>query len=90
MVRAINPLNIYVASHYFTAVDPPKATCSFHFYAQLAPSHISESQLIELEEEIQNPSGIWMFMPPTLALDGILVSKDCGILYEIGNTEGVR
>lgn len=44
----------------------------------------------ELEEEIQNPSGITTISPPPLSMTGVLVSKECGLLYEITETEGLR
>lgn len=46
--------------------------------------------MAELESEIQNPTGIWTVPPPKLSITGILLSKECGILYELTNTEGLR
>lgn len=44
----------------------------------------------ELEDELQNPSGVWTIKPPKLSIGGVLISKECGIIYEIKNTEGLR
>jgi hypothetical protein len=44
----------------------------------------------ELEDELHNPTGIHTVSPPGLSIDGILVSKECGVLYKISNTEGLR
>jgi hypothetical protein len=44
----------------------------------------------ELESELQNPTGIWTIPTPKLSISGLLVSKECGILYEVKNTEGLR
>jgi hypothetical protein len=44
----------------------------------------------ELEDELQKPTGIPTAKAPPLSVNGLLVSKECGILYEIVNTEGLR
>lgn len=44
----------------------------------------------ELESEIQKPTGISTVSPPKLSISGVLMSKECGILYELENTEGLR
>jgi len=44
----------------------------------------------ELEDELQNPTGIKTVSPRGPSINGILVSKECGLLYEISNTEGLR
>jgi hypothetical protein len=46
--------------------------------------------MAELESEIQSPTGIWTVPPPKLSVTGVLLSKECGILYELTNTEGLR
>ena len=44
----------------------------------------------ELEDELQNPTGISTVSTPKLSVSGVLLSKECGILYEITNSEGLR
>ena|SRR6266508_1560026 len=67
-----------------------KTSCPFEFYAQVDAVPIPEDVMQELEEELQNPTGIHTPPPPQLSLKGLLVSKTCGLLYEISNTEGLR
>lgn len=64
--------------------------CPFTFFAQIHPVPVPEFLMQELEEEIQNPSGITTISPPPLSMTGVLVSKECGLLYEITETEGLR
>jgi hypothetical protein len=51
---------------------------------------VPEYLMNELEDELQNPTGVQTVPPPALSMDGIWVSKECGVLYEISNTEGLR
>lgn len=44
----------------------------------------------DLESEIQHPTGISTVKPPKLSLSAVLLSKECGILYEIQSTQGLR
>ena len=44
----------------------------------------------ELEQEILDPSGISTVGPPKMILNGILISKSCGILYHIDESTGLR
>ncbi|OBZ78657.1 DSC E3 ubiquitin ligase complex subunit 1 [Grifola frondosa] len=44
----------------------------------------------ELEDETDNPTGIPTITAPELKLSGVLISQDCGILYEIQNTTGLK
>ena len=44
----------------------------------------------ELEDELQHPTGISTVSTPRLSVSGVLLSKECGILYEITNSEGLR
>lgn len=70
--------------------DQPKSKCSFAFFAQLNTTHISAQHLKELEDEIDEPTGISTVSPPPLMLNGVLVSKSCGMLYEIKETKGLK
>lgn len=51
---------------------------------------VPENLMRELEDELQNPTGIRTVSPPGLSMNGILVSKACGVLFEISNTEALR
>ena len=44
----------------------------------------------ELEDELQMPTGIPTIKAPPLSVNGLLISKECGIIYEVVNTEGLR
>ncbi|KAF8885015.1 hypothetical protein BD779DRAFT_1673890 [Infundibulicybe gibba] len=70
--------------------DPPKSTCPFTFYAQLDVIRVPEFLMQEFEEEIQKPTGIGTISSPPLTLGGLLISRECGVMYEVGNTEGLR
>lgn len=70
--------------------EAPKSTCPFTFYAQLDPSTVPEILMRELEEEVQRPTGRWTVTPPKLSVRGVLISKECGLLYELKDTLGLR
>ncbi len=44
----------------------------------------------ELEDEIDNPTGITTVRPPEMKLTGVLISKNCGILYELPDIDGLK
>jgi hypothetical protein len=44
----------------------------------------------ELEGEMENPTGISTVDRPELILNALLVSKECGIMYEIKDAEGLQ
>ncbi|KAG5643798.1 hypothetical protein DXG03_009621 [Asterophora parasitica] len=70
--------------------EPVKSSCPFAFYAQIHPMGVPEYLMLELEDEIQKPTGIWTIDPPKLSITGLLVSKECGLMYEVNETEGLR
>ncbi|KAG6873506.1 hypothetical protein C0995_014774 [Termitomyces sp. Mi166 len=70
--------------------DPPKSTCPFTFYAQLHQINVPEYLMQELEEEIQKPTGVWTISTPKLVANGLLVSKECGLMFEMNETKGLR
>ncbi|KAF8159628.1 hypothetical protein B0H34DRAFT_704239 [Crassisporium funariophilum] len=70
--------------------EAPKTSCPFTFHAQINPVFVPEYLMQELEDELQNPTGIWTVPPPKLSISAVLLSKECGILYEITDTEGLR
>ncbi|KAJ3730007.1 hypothetical protein DFJ43DRAFT_1132880 [Lentinula guzmanii] len=69
---------------------PPKTACPFTLYAQInsmdVPAHVME----EHEEEIQRPTGIDTHLPTRLSMKSILISKECGMVYEVSDMEGLR
>ena len=46
--------------------------------------------LQELEDEIDKPTGISTVHPPEMKLRGVLVSENCGILYELPEIQGLK
>ena len=46
--------------------------------------------MLELEQEILDPSGISTVNPPKMILKGVLISKSCGILYHVDESSGIR
>ena len=72
------------------ADDEPKTSCPFTFYGQIHPVPVPAVLMQELEEEVQNPTGAATVKPPPLSITGLLLSKECGLLYEITETEGLR
>ncbi|KAH9889041.1 hypothetical protein C8Q73DRAFT_737866 [Cubamyces lactineus] len=72
------------------ADDSPKTKCSFRLYAQLNATTIPKAMMDELEKEIDEPTGITTVRAPEMALEGVLLSQSCGILYEIKHVIGVQ
>ncbi|KAF8817515.1 hypothetical protein BYT27DRAFT_7199045 [Phlegmacium glaucopus] len=70
--------------------EAPKTSCPFTFHAQIHPVGVPDYLMQELEDELQNPTGISTVSAPKLSISGVLLSKECGILYEITNSEGLR
>ena len=70
--------------------DSPKTKCSFRLFAQLAASNVPKELMDELESEFDEPTGITTIRAPELSLEGVLLSQDCGMLYEIQHTIGVQ
>ncbi|THH13747.1 hypothetical protein EW146_g6501 [Bondarzewia mesenterica] len=73
-----------------TSNDSPKSACPFSVYAQLTSTHVSEEQMRELEDELQHPTGASTVRRPKLILNGILLSRDCGMMFEVNDAEGLR
>jgi transmembrane E3 ubiquitin-protein ligase len=70
--------------------DSPKTRCSFQFFGQVQPNHIPQALLEELEHEIEEPTGITTVHPPEMKASGVLVSKDCAMLYELPDIKGMK
>ncbi|KAI6126043.1 hypothetical protein EDD16DRAFT_1554771 [Pisolithus croceorrhizus] len=64
--------------------------CGFLVYAQIEPSPVSEESMNDVESELQSPTGRWTpnIFPPRFS--GILLSRECGILYRFHHAEGLR
>ncbi|KAJ3847287.1 hypothetical protein EV368DRAFT_51477 [Lentinula lateritia] len=69
---------------------PPKTSCPFNLYAQIDSVNVPAYVIEAHEEEIQRPTGIRTNLPTRLTMKSILISKECGVLYEISNMEGLR
>jgi len=87
-----SPDMVYTLYLYYSfhADENPKSTCPFWVYAQVEPSSVSEVLMQELENELQKPTGVSTVKPPKLSISGLMISKECGIIYEVTNTEGLR
>lgn len=70
--------------------DSESPACDFSFHLQLRPSDISPFLMKELEAELDNPTGVSTVRAPPLVLDGILISKNCGILLESHEAKGMK
>lgn len=44
----------------------------------------------ELEDEIDNPTGISTVSRPPMNMEGILVSKNCGLLLQLKEVRGLK
>lgn len=73
-----------------SADEVPKTGCPFIFFGQVLPSNKPEYYMKELEEELLHPTGINMSPMPRLSMDAVLISNECGIVFEVKNTEGLR
>jgi len=81
---------VVLNNHRFFTAETPRTTCPFQFFAQLDAVDMPEFFMKEYESEIQNPTGLRPLRPPKLSMKGVLVSKECGIMYEIGNVTSTR
>ncbi|KAF8508917.1 hypothetical protein JB92DRAFT_2950348 [Gautieria morchelliformis] len=70
--------------------EPGLPTCDFSFHLQLKPSNLGRLLMEELESELESPTGVTTAQAPPLILDGILISKNCGILLEIRDAKGLK
>ncbi|KAI6152440.1 hypothetical protein BKA82DRAFT_4111317 [Pisolithus tinctorius] len=67
-----------------------QSDCGFLVYAQIEPSLISEELMIDVESELQSPTGKWTPNVFLLRVNGVLLSRECGMLYRFYHTEGLR
>ncbi|KAI9063826.1 hypothetical protein FKP32DRAFT_1571123 [Trametes sanguinea] len=70
--------------------DSPKTKCSFKLFAQLERTTVPKELMDELEKEIDEPTGITTVKTPELALDAVLLSQNCGMLFEMKHVVGVQ
>jgi len=70
--------------------DGLKTGCSFKFFGQIQSSDVPQLLLQEFEDEVDDPTGISTIRPPEMKLKGVLVSKNCGILYELPEVKGLK
>ena len=64
--------------------------CGFVVHAQIESSSISAYLMDDLEDELQKPTGKWTVKRPPLRLNGMLLSRECGLLYRLHGADGVR
>lgn len=70
--------------------EAPKTTCPFTLYGQLIPTDVPAHLMKELEAELEHPTGINTVQRPDLNINGVLISRECGMLYEIKEAEGLK
>jgi transmembrane E3 ubiquitin-protein ligase len=68
----------------------PASQCTFHMYGQLVPTNVSESDMIELEQELKEPTGASTPHRPLLLMDVVLLSRECGLMIRVDKAEGLR
>ena len=78
-----------IASNYLED-ESPKTKCLFRLFGQLNATTVPKHLMDELESEFDEPTGITTVKAPELSLDAVLLSQDCGILYEIKHAVGVQ
>jgi hypothetical protein len=70
--------------------DIPQTTCRFTLFGQVEPARLPRAVLAEVEAENQTPTGVTIVHPPTMALRGMLLSAECGLLYTFDHMDGIR
>ncbi|KAF8433251.1 hypothetical protein L210DRAFT_3623175 [Boletus edulis BED1] len=68
----------------------PDTGCGFLVHAQIEPSSIPAHLMQDIEDELQKPTGKWTAKRPPLRLNGMLVSRECGLLYHLHDADGLR
>ncbi|KAG6374644.1 hypothetical protein JVT61DRAFT_4009 [Boletus reticuloceps] len=67
----------------------PDTGCGFLVHAQIEPSSIPAHLMQDIEDELQKPTGKWTAKRPPLRLNGMLVSRECGLLYHLHDADGL-
>ncbi|KAL5536908.1 hypothetical protein ACEPAF_731 [Sanghuangporus sanghuang] len=84
----INSGNIEIDAQ--TSEGAPMTTCPFILYAQLVPTPVPKDKMLELENEMESPTGITTVSRPELKVNGLLMSKECGVMLEMRSAEGLK
>ncbi|KAG1143058.1 hypothetical protein G6F37_011401 [Rhizopus arrhizus] len=71
---------------------PAPFSCQFQMFSQLnpVPKDITQSDLLEYEQELANPQGISTIRPPPLLLSSELYSPNCHLLLSIDKQAGIK
>ncbi|TFK52045.1 hypothetical protein OE88DRAFT_1658813 [Heliocybe sulcata] len=64
--------------------------CPLTLFFQLQPTGIPADRMRELEAELLKPTGITTVKDPGIKIEGVMVSKECGFVWELRESEGVR
>ncbi|KAI6042062.1 hypothetical protein EDC04DRAFT_1079252 [Pisolithus marmoratus] len=67
-----------------------QSDCGFLVYAQIEPSPVSQEHMDDIESELQLPTGKWTPNVFPLRINGVLLSRECGVLYRFHHAEGLR
>ena len=80
--------SIRVGNSQVESDGDPRTRCSFTFHGQVRPLSVHREVVEEYERELQNPSGVPVenLLPPSF--DGVLMSRECGILLELEAVTG--
>jgi len=73
-----------------TADETPQTTCPFTLFLQLIPTKVPLHLMKELENELDTPTGISTVARPNLTVNGILISRECGIVLEVKEVDGLK
>ena len=65
--------------------------CTFSMYGQLRalPPRFTRKEIAEYESELHNPTGRTVAHIPTSQMDAIIFSRDCNLVIELDNMEGL-
>jgi hypothetical protein len=69
---------------------PSDTHCHFQLYGQLKPSSLNEYEMQLLEMEIEDPTGARVPHKAPLGMDAVLLSKNCGLLYQTTQLKGLK
>jgi transmembrane E3 ubiquitin-protein ligase len=72
-----------------TTESVPKTSCVLSLFGQVAKTSIPEDALREVEAENQKPTGASVARAPGMHIDGVLISKGCGLAIEF-KADGIR
>lgn len=87
---SVQKVSCCTQSSLLTLDDGPKTGCSFQFFGQIHRSDIPQALLQQVEDEIDEPTGVSMIHAPDMKLQGVLVSKNCAMVYELPDISGMK